>query len=225
MSLKENLTQQKHGSILRQLEIHLNNPPPMKTLKTLRSKFAAFTLIELLVVISIIAVLASLALPAITGALVKGQITQTTSNYRQVYILTQSASLDSQQNGGNSLFPGSSNSGAASWYTNLTQGGYISEGALKNLVDVKNQVGSTFVWIGATPDNNDPSAVFLSSGSGITAGAGGKYDGTGVYTKGGCALVTVGGSAISIVGTNVAPALTNGSVTTSNSGTATAMGL
>ena len=56
----------------------------MKPLVTPGRRMAAFTLIELLVVISIIAVLASLALPAITGALVKGQITQTTSNYRQL---------------------------------------------------------------------------------------------------------------------------------------------
>ena len=92
----------------------------MKTLKTLRSKFAAFTLIELLVVISIIAVLASLALPAITGALVKGQIAQTTSNYRQVYILTQSASLDNQQAGGAGCFPGDSTANnGTNWATNL----------------------------------------------------------------------------------------------------------
>jgi prepilin-type N-terminal cleavage/methylation domain-containing protein len=62
----------------------------MKFLKGLR----AFTLIELLVVISIIAILAALALPAITGALSRGQLTQTLSNARQVFIATTSMALD-----------------------------------------------------------------------------------------------------------------------------------
>ena len=53
----------------------------MKLLK----RIAAFTLVELLVVISIIAILASLALPAITGALVKAQLSQALSNARQIH--------------------------------------------------------------------------------------------------------------------------------------------
>jgi prepilin-type N-terminal cleavage/methylation domain-containing protein len=193
----------------------------MKTLKTLRSKFAAFTLIELLVVISIIAVLASLALPAISGALAKGQIASTSSNFRQIYILTQSATLDSVQNGGSSMFPGDTGSGGASWFTNLIPA-YISGGAFTNLISVKNIRTNTFVWVGATPEKGDPGSIFLSGGSGITAGAGGAYNGQGPYGRSGTALVTVGGSAYSIVGTNVSPALTNGSVTITNSGTATA---
>lgn len=189
----------------------------MKTLKTLRSKIAAFTLIELLVVISIIAVLASLALPAITGALVKGQIAQTTSNYRQIYILTQQASLDSQQNGGNAIFPGDSGSGASKFYTNLSPT-YISGGALTNLFVVKGAATNSYIWNGATPSSNDPSAIFISSFSQTNLTAT-----TSAYGIKGGAAVTVGGSAISITGTN-SPAFTNGSITTSNSGTATAFG-
>ncbi len=56
---------------------------PMKIPQPRRS---AFTLIELLVVIAIIAILASLAVPAITGALVKGQLTQTVNNGRQIFL-------------------------------------------------------------------------------------------------------------------------------------------
>ena len=42
-----------------------------------------FTLIEMLVVIAIIATIAAFALPAITGAMTRGQLTQAVSNARQ----------------------------------------------------------------------------------------------------------------------------------------------
>ena len=59
-----------------------------------------FTLIELLVVISIIAILASLAIPAIASALVRGQMTQTLNNARQLTIATQTMSMDTVTAGG-----------------------------------------------------------------------------------------------------------------------------
>ena len=195
----------------------------MKTLKTLRSKVAAFTLIELLVVISIIAVLASLALPAVTGALTKGQIAQTTSNYRQAYILTQSASLDSQQGGGAGAFPGDlTNAGAPvqSWHDALVPA-YCSAATLSNLISVKGQLANTLVW--NVTSSSEPSSVFLAvkgvSGQGTN---GVQYDGSGPYLAKGGALVTVGGSAISFVSTNSA-VLTNGTIlvsTNNPSGTA-----
>jgi len=55
-------------------------------MKLPKTRPSAFTLIELLVVIAIIAILASLAVPAITGALVKGQLTQTVNNGRQIFL-------------------------------------------------------------------------------------------------------------------------------------------
>jgi len=54
----------------------------------------AFTLIELLVVISIIAILAALAIPAVSSALVRGQMTQTLNNARQLHLATQTMSMD-----------------------------------------------------------------------------------------------------------------------------------
>jgi prepilin-type N-terminal cleavage/methylation domain-containing protein len=169
----------------------------MKTLKTLRSKFAAFTLIELLVVISIIAVLASLALPAITGALVKGQITQTTSNYRQLYILTQTASLDNQQAGTtNGGFPAEIG-GVANWATGLVNGGYISNNAFSNLLSVKGTTNNSAVF-NVGPNGNTLN-VFIATAN----VSNGTVSDVAPYNLKGAAVVTVGGSAISIVGTNV----------------------
>jgi prepilin-type N-terminal cleavage/methylation domain-containing protein len=168
----------------------------MKTLKSLRSKFAAFTLIELLVVISIIAVLASLALPAITGALVKGQITQTTSNYRQLYILTQTASLDNQQAGTtNAGFPGDVG-GAAGWSNGLINAGYISNTAFVSLFNVKGNPNTTSVYgVGSGSGSQD---VFLS-----TANISNGVQNVAPYNLKGGSLVTVGGAAYSVTGTNL----------------------
>jgi len=180
-------------------------------MKTLRNKIAAFTLIELLVVISIIAVLASLALPAVTGALAKGQITQTTSNYRQLYVLTQSASLDSQTAGGAGAFPGDGSNGTNFW-TNLVPN-YCSSNTFVNLTVVKGTQTNTLVWTNAS-SSSDPSTMFLSV-AGIVSGP--SYNGAGPYgTKGGF-FVTVGGSAVSFNGTNPT-VFTNGSVTNTGTG-------
>ena len=64
-------------------------------MKNLKRSLRAFTLIELLVVISIIAILASLAIPAVSSALVRGQMTQTLNNARQLHLATQTMSIDS----------------------------------------------------------------------------------------------------------------------------------
>lgn len=63
-------------------------------MKSIKRSLRGFTLIELLVVISIIAILASLAIPAVTSALVRGQMTQTLNNARQLHLATQTMSMD-----------------------------------------------------------------------------------------------------------------------------------
>ncbi len=63
-------------------------------MKKSKRPLQAFTLIELLVVISIIAILASLAIPAVSNALVRGQMTQTLNNARQLHLATQTMSID-----------------------------------------------------------------------------------------------------------------------------------
>ena len=169
----------------------------MKHIKSLRSKLAAFTLIELLVVISIIAVLASLALPAITGALVKGQIAQTSSNYRQLYILTQTASLDNQQAGTtNAGFPGDVG-GFAGWSNGLINGGYITNTAFVSLLNAQGVANSSAVYNVSGGGNSQN--VFISTAN----MSNGTWTSVRPYNLKGGALVTVGGAAFSVVGTNL----------------------
>jgi prepilin-type N-terminal cleavage/methylation domain-containing protein len=177
----------------------------MKHIKSLRSKLAAFTLIELLVVISIIAVLASLALPAITGALVKGQITQTTSNYRQLYILTQTASLDNQQNGSsNAGFPADIGGTFVAWSNGLINGGYITNTALASLWNVQGKPDTSALNIGVGSGSGSQNVFICTANitttpqTPVTAFAGGQP-----YQLKGGAIVTVGGAAFSVIGTNL----------------------
>jgi len=78
---------------------HRNSARSFDHPTTLMKKTSAFTLVEMLVVISIIAVIAGLALPAITGAMTRGQMTQAISNARQVYIATFSMVQDGSTTG------------------------------------------------------------------------------------------------------------------------------
>jgi len=96
-------------------------------MKYIPRSLRAFTLIELLVVISIIAILAALALPAITGALGRGQITQSMSNARQIYISTFQMALDGQTTGDTNLgWPGDMGGSWANWANALVAGKYMS---------------------------------------------------------------------------------------------------
>lgn len=65
----------------------------------IKKSAAAFTLVEMLVVIAIIATIAAFALPAITGALTRGQLAQAVSNARQVHLATFAMTTDGTQTG------------------------------------------------------------------------------------------------------------------------------
>src|SRR5689334_21356178 len=64
-----------------------------------KKSLAAFTLVEMLVVIAIIATIAAFALPAITGALTRGQLAQAVNNARQIYLSTFAMTTDGTQTG------------------------------------------------------------------------------------------------------------------------------
>ncbi len=105
----------------------------MKIIRALKG----FTLIELLVVIAIIAILASLAVPAVTGALVKGQIIQAVSNCRQIHLAAMSMATDAATNSDSTMgWPGDTKDGSTAIYatadayvTGAT--GLLGEGYLK----------------------------------------------------------------------------------------------
>jgi prepilin-type N-terminal cleavage/methylation domain-containing protein len=91
----------------------------MKLLTRLRG----FTLIELLVVISIIAILASLAIPAVSGALVRAQLSQSLSNCRQLTLASYSLAMDSVATGDATMPGWPSTNSFSTWVEQLTNAG------------------------------------------------------------------------------------------------------
>jgi prepilin-type N-terminal cleavage/methylation domain-containing protein len=102
-------------------------------MKLRRSQTHAFTLIELLVVISIIAILASLAVPAVTGALTRGQLTGSLNNARQLQIATQTMALDAFTSGEGAGWPGDSDASWNEFCQNLVSGKYLTESDLRKI--------------------------------------------------------------------------------------------
>lgn len=104
-------------------------------MKTTRRSLGAFTLIELLVVISIIAILASLAIPAVTGALARGQMTQTLSNMKQLHLVAQTMALDATTTGDTNIgWPGDMpNKTWSGWISNAVPG-YLTTNDMAKLL-------------------------------------------------------------------------------------------
>lgn len=144
--------------------------PQMKVIRS-----SAFTLIELLVVISIIGILAALALPAITSALVKGQMTQTLSNMKQLHLATQQMALDATTTGDTNLgWPGDlTGQSWSSWATNLLGGNYLSPNDFAKLLSAPGVIvgvaasntapTKSAVLVYMVAENTDGGVVFLSS--------------------------------------------------------------
>ena len=140
-------------------------------------RITAFTLIELLVVISIIAILASLALPAITGALAKGQMTQTMSNMKQLHLVAQQIALDGSTSGDtNYAWPGDLPTKTWAAWSALVTNGYMTVADLAKMCSAPSVTASSNTIVsGSTEgvnraviayqvsDTNDSAVVIFSS--------------------------------------------------------------
>jgi len=156
----------------------ISNVDFMKLIRRLR----AFTLIELLVVISIIAILASLALPAITGALTRGQASQTMSNARQLYVATFNMAADGQTTGDTNLaWPGDAASPSwSTWADGLTTGGYLSTNDFNKMLNAQGvsrpantapaTQDPTALSVFAVKDSSPMQAIFVCSKNFVTPG-------------------------------------------------------
>ena len=135
---------------------------------------SGFTLIELLVVISIIAILASLAIPAVTGALARGQMAQTLSNFKQLHLATFNMDLDNQQAGSGSGWPGTNTGAPATslaWVTALTNGNYLKPNEVAKMLSAQSvqadpALTSTNSWaaiVYGVGNVDDSGVIFLST--------------------------------------------------------------
>jgi prepilin-type N-terminal cleavage/methylation domain-containing protein len=166
-------------------------------MKNLKRSLQAFTLIELLVVISIIAILASLAIPAVTGALVRGQMTSALNNARQLALASQTVALDAFTTGDTNIpgWPGSNT--FSKWATDLTNAG-VSTNDLRKLlsapgknVDAGFSASSAAFNVYGVIDSDPGDAILLSTANwdatqpGPPAGEPFQDKGFIVYRKGG----------------------------------------
>jgi prepilin-type N-terminal cleavage/methylation domain-containing protein len=142
-------------------------------MKKLPHSVSAFTLIELLVVISIIAILASLSIPAVTGALARGQMTQTLNNARQLHLQTQTMTIDTTTSGfGWSWTYEGTNKGTLSGFCGaLISNNYLTAAELRKIFtapgvtppagDSSFQAGNVAFKIMQTKDSDPSENVFV----------------------------------------------------------------
>lgn len=155
-------------------------PPTIFQQMKLIKRLAAFTLIELLVVISIIAILASLALPAITGALARGQMTQTMSNMKQLHLVAQQIALDGSTTGDTNLaWPGDLPTKTWAAWAGIITNGYMTVSDLAKMCSappitatsnnvITSTAGTTRAVVAYQVSETNDSAVVIFSSSNFT---------------------------------------------------------
>jgi prepilin-type N-terminal cleavage/methylation domain-containing protein len=97
----------------------------MQMKKLFKKMTRGFTLIELLVVISIIAILAAVLVPAVSDALMKGKMTGTLSNGKQIFTAAFTKAIDINST---LTWPDSATfnaSGSSGFFTNLVSSGIL----------------------------------------------------------------------------------------------------
>lgn len=161
----------------------------------------AFTLIELLVVISIIAILASLAIPAVSNALVRGQMTQTLNNARQLHLATQTMSIETTTigDGVSWTYSNSTLLNVGSFSTALLEGKYLTGPDLRKIYaapgvtvsDTNFQANTIAFKIMQTQESSPSDQVFVitknwtSIGTGLSSNAPYADKGFIMFRKGG----------------------------------------
>ncbi len=178
-------------------------------------KSHAFTLLELLIVISIIAIMASLALPHILSALTKGEMLQTASNARQLYLATQSMAIDSTTSGdANVGWPGDMSSPSFYAWASALCTSYLSTNDFCKLCSAPGVVVSanhfptsasqTAFRVYAVKEESEGSDIFLITRNAIVSGSGGTASVTldssvKPYGNKGCVIMHRGGDAVSLM--------------------------
>jgi len=146
-----------------------------------QKRSAGFTLIELLVVVAIIALLTSLSLPHILKALTKGQMTQTLSNGRQLYLATQTMAMDAATAGSTSAgWPGDPTAPSFStWATELCSGSVSTNEFCKlcsapgvQVVNIPMSARETAFKIYPVQENSESDAIFLITRNATVHGSG-----------------------------------------------------
>lgn len=163
-------------------------------------KRSASIFIKLLLLLGAIVILVSLLLPGTSHGLVKGATFQYASNYRQLWVLTQTASLDAKDAGKTNFgFPSDCGGTFAAWSNGLISNGYLSPATFQSMFSVKGEITNTIVFNVGT---NDPTnTVFISTANLSAQGVGDKPP---YLTKGGNgAFVTRDGSVHIVYGTNL----------------------
>lgn len=176
----------------------------------MKKSAAGFTLIELLVVVAIIALLTSLALPNILKALTKGQMTQTLSNGRQLYLATQTMAMEATMTGSTSVgWPGDQGSPSFSaWASALCAGSVstnefckLSSAPGASVVTMPTRASETAFKIYPVQENSENDAIFLITRNATVHGSGHEVTITldpaiKPYGNQGCVLIHRGGDGV-----------------------------